>query len=101
MLACPHFKPCPMHAKEAWDHKGKTAHQRGYGAAWQALRLKTLERDHWLCQEHRRRGEVIPATTVDHIRNKARGGTDDPANLEALCRACQQRKAGREGQAAK
>jgi 5-methylcytosine-specific restriction protein A len=30
---------------------------------------------------------VTPAHAVDHILAKAKGGTDDPANLEAICRA--------------
>jgi 5-methylcytosine-specific restriction endonuclease McrA len=38
--------------------------------------------------------EVQPGAKqqVDHIITKARGGTDDPSNLQALCRECHSRK---------
>lgn len=98
--SCPNLQPCPTHPTRPWDHGGRSAHQRGYGKAWQRTRLRILDRDGWLCQECARRGRMTePATTADHIVPKALGGTDEDGNLEALCRACQQRKAGREGQA--
>jgi 5-methylcytosine-specific restriction protein A len=31
---------------------------------------------------------VTPAHAVDHITPKAKGGTDDLHNLQAICRAC-------------
>jgi hypothetical protein len=33
---------------------------------------------------------------VDHIINKARGGTDDAANLQTICRACHAAKTAAE-----
>lgn len=33
-----------------------------------------------------------PATTLDHIRPRARGGSDDPANLIPACRSCNSSK---------
>jgi len=81
------------------DHRG-SRHERGYGTAWAALRLTILKRDDWLCQcaECHEQGRVRPAHEVDHIVNKAQGGTDDPANLQAINRDCHRRKTQREAQ---
>jgi 5-methylcytosine-specific restriction endonuclease McrA len=40
-----------------------------------------MTRDRWTCQEC-----GAPATQVDHVVPVIDGGTDDPANLRALCR---------------
>lgn len=69
---------------------------RGYGGAWQKLRREILERDRGLCQPCQRAGRVTLAREVDHVLNKARGGTDHPQNLQAICRACHQAKTARE-----
>jgi 5-methylcytosine-specific restriction protein A len=42
-------------------------------------------------------GRITIATTVDHIRPKARGGTDATSNLQACCDRHQRMKAAREG----
>ncbi|MCK6475280.1 MAG: HNH endonuclease [Phycisphaerales bacterium] len=36
---------------------------------------------------------------MDHVRNKASGGTDDPANLRGICDACHAAKTAAEGRA--
>jgi 5-methylcytosine-specific restriction protein A len=67
-----------------------TAAERGYGYRWSQLRLMVL-RAHPAC--------VVcgaPATDVDHITPKRRGGRDDMANLQALCHSCHTRKTMRE-----
>lgn len=64
------------------------AEDRGYGKAWRALRPVIAERDGYLCQPCLRAGRVTPYYAIDHIVPKAEGGTDDPANLQAICRAC-------------
>lgn len=78
----------------AWDHGGKTRQQRGYGAAWDKLRKIILIRDKYLCQPclAAKPGRLTPAREVDHILSKAKGGTDDPANLRAICTPCHQAK---------
>ena len=45
-------------------------------------------RDLGLCQPCLRLGRTTSAVSVDHILNKARGGTDDASNLEAICSPC-------------
>ncbi len=85
---------CDDHAhlrtKHGWQvrQRGKTTTERGYGYAWQKLRQTIFERDGYLCQVCKRAGRITPATEIDHIKNKASGGTDEPDNLQAICKAC-------------
>jgi 5-methylcytosine-specific restriction enzyme A len=60
------------------------------------LRAKILERDGYVCTSC---GQ--PATQVDHIVSKHKGGSDDPSNLASLCRRCHDAKTGREGRLAR
>ena len=65
-----------------------SATARGYGAAWQRLRLVVLERDGRVC-----RWCCGYADTVDHVRALADGGALlDPTNLVACCRSCNSRR---------
>lgn len=68
-----------------------TSAQRGYGYRWQQLRARYL-RAHPLCVACRRKGSVVAATDVDHIRPRSDGGSDDDSNLQALCHACHSAK---------
>lgn len=70
----------------AWSRTSRQS--RGYGAAWDSLRKRILARDKGLCQPCLRKSIYTEAKAVDHIRPKAKGGTDDPANLEAICIPC-------------
>jgi 5-methylcytosine-specific restriction enzyme A len=79
----------------AWEH-GKSRHERGYGRAWDKLRLRILARDNHLCKECEKAGRLTPATEVDHITPKAKGGTDDPENLASICSPCHRDKTARE-----
>ena len=67
------------------ERKGSTT-SRGYGYAWQKLRKEVLHRDGYLCVSCSKSGRHVPATDVDHILNKASGGTDALINLQSLCR---------------
>jgi len=71
-----------------------TRQQRGYGASWVRVRAKVLKRDAHLCQcRHcKAEGLVRPASEVDHIVPKFKGGTDDESNLQAINRECHERK---------
>lgn len=53
------------------------------GASWDATRKAVLRRDGGICAYCGNE-----ATTADHILPKAKGGTDDPANLIAACLRC-------------
>lgn len=71
----------------SWKHQRASRHARGYGSQWDRIRKEVMSRDRGLCQTCLRNDRVTPAHAVDHILAKAKGGTDDPANLEAICRA--------------
>ena len=81
-------QPQLVQGRKAWDHGGKSRHARGYGTAWDKLRAEVMKRDHGLCQPCDQEGRVTVAHAVDHITPKALGGTDDLANLQAICREC-------------
>ena len=84
---------CDEHQPEAWvSSKGKTAHERGYGYKWTKLRNSILKRDKYLCKECLKKGVLTQAKEVDHILNKAQGGTDSVVNLQSLCKACHKTK---------
>ena len=67
---------------------------RGYGREWEKTRKRILERDNYLCQcRHcKADGRTTVATEVDHIKPKAKGGTDDDSNLQAINDLCHKRK---------
>lgn len=93
---------CADHARPAAgsfaDQRRGSRHERGYGTKWDKIRERILKRDAGLCQECLRQGKVTPVghkpftAYVDHIINKAEGGTDDDENLQTLCRRCHQIK---------
>lgn len=87
----------PLHRPQqgGWSHE-RSARERGYGWGWTKLRASILARDCGLCQPCQRAGRVTVATEVDHIRNKAQGGSDEPGNLQAICRECHARKTAAE-----
>lgn len=74
----------------AWSRESR--HARGYGAAWDKLRLRILARDKHLCQPCKREGRTRAGRIVDHIKAKAHGGTDDPTNLQVICDECNKAK---------
>ncbi|AHG63175.1 HNH endonuclease [Advenella mimigardefordensis] len=80
--------------------KGTTT-QRGYGYRWQQQRERILKRDGYLCQECYRHGKLTLAKEVDHIVNKAMGGTDDDGNLESKCIPHHRAKTQREAEEAR
>src|SRR5689334_6947250 len=83
------------------DSARGSRHQRGYGWTWEQLRERVLERDCGLCQPCLKRSIVTLATQVDHITPKAEGGTDDQANLQAICEPCHETKTRAEMQRAR
>lgn len=61
---------------------------------WRRLRRRILERDGYRCRACGRPGRL----EVDHVVPVSRGGGDDPANLQALCRTCHIDKTAGENQ---
>lgn len=84
------------HRKSAGYQHTKTSTQRGYGYKWQKLRQIVFKRDNKLCQICLSNGRVTVAMVVDHIKPKAKGGTDDMANLQSLCPKCHDYKTATE-----
>jgi 5-methylcytosine-specific restriction protein A len=64
-----------------------TSAERGYGHQWRKLRARILARDP-ICTECGR----APSNTVDHVRARTAGGTDDEANLRGVCARCHNSK---------
>lgn len=78
------FKPCLTCGILTNAGSYCQAHQPRAGSTrqWRAARARVIAREP-LCRQC---GAV--AEHVDHITPVARGGTDHPANLQALCAAC-------------
>jgi 5-methylcytosine-specific restriction protein A len=85
---------CDNHKQESgWQHTSKLSrHKRGYGTAWVKLRENIMRRDRRLCRFCLAAGRYVVATEVDHITPKAKGGTDESGNLQALCSPCHKSK---------
>ncbi|WP_085947148.1 HNH endonuclease [Vreelandella titanicae] len=88
---------CDKHADQAVAWK-KPAHKRSGrgGRPWRRKRERILQRDKGLCQPCLRKGIYTPAEEVDHIDNKASGGTDEDDNLESTCKSCHKVKTQKE-----
>jgi len=76
---------------EARRHSSAT-----YGAAWRKASAACLKRDNWRCQL-RLPGCQGAASHADHKTPVSQGGTDDLANLQAVCKSCHAIKTAREG----
>ena len=57
---------------------------------WKRIRLEILQRDQYTC--YMCGGE---ANEVDHILPRSRNGSDEPENLAAACRRCNNAKSGK------
>jgi len=86
----------------AWSKESRQA--RGYGAAWDRLRLVILKRDNYLCHCDQCRGgkdggRLTEANEVNHKVSKAeakrlgwtQAQVDHPSNLHAINRECHKR----------
>ena len=83
----------------AWSNESR--HKRGYGTAWEKLRIQVLQRDCYLCQCPKCKGgelRLTVASEVNHIIPKAhfrdgraKGNPDDVSNLQAINSDCHKR----------
>ena len=80
---------CTREHQRRRDLERGSAAQRGYGADWRKVRATILARDSHSCFWC-----GGPATSVDHVVPKARGGSDDPDNLVASCGRCNSARGG-------
>lgn len=75
-------------AKQLDERRG-TAASRGYGYKWQQAREAYL-REHPLCKRHEDKGQLVPATVVDHIIPH-KGDMSlfwRRSNWQSLCKPC-------------
>lgn len=59
---------------------------------WKKLRLEILERDGFKCINCGYNPEDKSELQVNHIRFRELGGSDNPENLETLCKSCHAKK---------
>lgn len=85
---------CANHTRRLPDDR-PTAWRRGYGRQHRANRAYVLRRDP-LCVRCLALGRAEPSTDADHVVPLARGGADDPSNMQGLCHSCHSRKTARE-----
>ena len=83
-------------SRKAWTHTRPSRHARGLGNDWQRVRSLVMRRDMHLCQPCKLAGRLTPATECDHILPRSQGGTNDPANAQAICAACHLAKSAAE-----
>lgn len=82
---CPNDQPCRTHARKPWTGTNRT--NRTSTTGWRTKRRRILARDRYTCYQCGQH-----ADQVDHLTPVAEGGTDDPANLGAICGTCHDRK---------
>ena len=91
---------CPAHQKEIDQrynqYQRDPATATRYGVEWRRIRERFLVA-HPLCELCRQDGRLTPAEHVHHILPLDRGGTNDEANLQALCRPCHSRVSALDG----
>ena len=96
MSGCPHRAVdrgrCEQHARESnrafrakYPDQRPSSSDRGYGAEWRKVRDAFLAK-HPYCRICEDEGKQERATDVDHIVPRRKGGTDEPSNLQSLCK---------------
>lgn len=89
----PTYRPQRSPARGQQDRP--TAAARGYcTAAWRRTRLAVIARDQGICQLCGLL--VIGSPDIDHIVEKAKGGTDALSNLRVACHDCHSKRTARD-----
>lgn len=92
LSSCKSRLSSPVKRKEC---SARSSWGRGRGGRpWRRLREAVLLRDKYTCQYCGRAS--AEGMEVDHILNRASGGTDELSNLQTLCKSCHQLKTRRE-----
>lgn len=89
---------CPIHRTQrnrAIEAKRGDAVQRGYASPeWRRARKAVIQLVPY-CVDCGTEGTGTNPLTADHIRPKAKGGSDDLENLTTRCRRCNSAKGAR------
>jgi 5-methylcytosine-specific restriction protein A len=100
---CPNLtasRYCEQHTKQEakrYNHNDRDAESnKRYGRSWARIRTAFLSANP-LCELCKRDGRLTPAVLVHHKRKLTDGGTNDWANLEALCQECHSRLHAEQG----
>lgn len=80
----------PLNPKPLKSHKLTTT-QRGLGYGWQKTRIKKLAQEP-LCEICLKDNRTSPASEVDHITPRHKGGTSAWSNLQSICKECHKAK---------
>lgn len=98
-----HAMRCDLHSKQReaeqqairveTDKRRGSPTARGYGAAWQGVRVAVLMGEP-LCRLCTADGHTTAAAVVDHIDGNSRNNDTD--NLRPLCKRCHDRRTGRD-----
>lgn len=93
---------CEAHARTQWREESRFGDRDMFyvSTAWVKVREFILRREP-LCRSCAYAGRIIPATVVDHITPRRKGGAAlDEENLQPLCISCHNSKSAREQRAA-
>jgi len=85
-----------MEARRYERYERDPAVRKRYGRTWKRIRDRYMA-THPLCEECQQRGKIVSAEEVHHITPLSKGGTNDCANLMALCTPCHSAITTREG----
>lgn len=88
----------PNEARKVYDKQRGSPSSRGYDHSWVKLRAEFM-REHPLCELCEKKGLIVLAEEVHHIKPIADGGARlDKRNLQALCKACHTKITNEAGQ---
>jgi 5-methylcytosine-specific restriction protein A len=90
---------CEQHQRESWAKRDNTP-RRVTGRRLQEARAALFKREP-LCRLCAALGLAVVAEERDHVLSLAEGGTDDPANIQALCVPCHRAKTEAEAKRAR
>ena len=82
---------CEEHAKQEAKryerYERDPASKRRYGRAWKRIRDKYVQ-EHPFCELCYKKGLLVEAEQVHHIKPLSEGGSHAPDNLMSLCDSC-------------
>jgi 5-methylcytosine-specific restriction protein A len=91
---------CEVHKKQEQTFYNKFRRNpetnKRYGSKWRKIRAAYISA-HPLCEECKAQGRLVAAQEIHHIVPLSEGGTNEWANLRALCKSCHSMITAKEG----